>query len=89
MPVAARYGFTILIIGVRALMQVGLQAATGFIGLFLLLPGVFISGLLFDRASGFLAAIISIVISMFVRACSIFTKGPQLSEGRFIEIHPQ
>lgn len=66
LPALVRYGLTTLIIVTCGLMQLGLQAQSGFIGLFLFLPGVFLSGLLFDRGSGVLAALISFIISIIL-----------------------
>ncbi|WP_245473681.1 histidine kinase dimerization/phosphoacceptor domain -containing protein [Bradyrhizobium zhanjiangense] len=43
-----------------------LQMQTGAAGYFLLLPGVFLSGLIFDRGSGIFAAIIAIGVGAYL-----------------------
>jgi two-component sensor histidine kinase len=70
-PAPARYGLTALIMLTCGLLQLGLQTQAGFTGLFLLMPGVFISGLLFDRGSGLLAAAISIMLSIILVASRV------------------
>ena len=42
--------------GRSAVLQTALQMLTGYLGYFLLLPGIFLSGLAFDRGTGILAA---------------------------------
>ncbi|WP_316397784.1 sensor histidine kinase [Bradyrhizobium sp. 33ap4] len=49
-----------------AVLQIALQMETGAPGYFLLLPGVFLSGLIFDRGSGIFAAIIAIAVGAYV-----------------------
>jgi two-component sensor histidine kinase len=49
-----------------AVLQMALQMQTGSPGYFLLLPGVFVSGLVFDRGSGIFAAIIAVVVGAYV-----------------------
>jgi two-component system, sensor histidine kinase PdtaS len=65
LPLPVRYGLTVVIILVCDLLQVGLQAHSRFPGFFLMLPGIFFCGLLFNRGSGFLAALLSLLFSMF------------------------
>ena len=65
LPLPLRYGLTVVIVTVCALLQIGLQAQSRFPGFFLMLPGIFLCGLLFDRGSGFLAAFLSVLFSIF------------------------
>jgi two-component sensor histidine kinase len=51
---------------VCAALQAGLQAQSGFTGFFLLLPGVFLSGLLFDRGTGVFAACIALACAAYL-----------------------
>ncbi|TWB03591.1 sensor histidine kinase [Bradyrhizobium stylosanthis] len=60
LPTAIRYGISCCVMVVCALFQLALQMQTGWPGYFLLLPGVFVSGLVFDRGSGVLAAVIAV-----------------------------
>jgi two-component system, sensor histidine kinase PdtaS len=64
LPLPLRYGLTVLIVTICALLQIGLQAHSRFPGFFLMLPGIFLCGLLFDRGSGFLAALLSVLFSI-------------------------
>ncbi|MVT71054.1 hypothetical protein GPL21_39105 [Bradyrhizobium pachyrhizi] len=68
---------------VCAVLQAGLQVQAGFTGYFLLLPGIFLCGLLFDRGSGLLAAAIAVGVTVhlsysggygmkFLLPCSLF-----------------
>jgi two-component system, sensor histidine kinase PdtaS len=65
-PFFVRISFTLLIMGLSALVQVGAFHLTGFTGFFLLLPGIFACGLIFDRGSAFLATIIGLVLALYV-----------------------
>jgi two-component sensor histidine kinase len=65
-PFFVRISFTLLIMGLSALVQVGVFHLTGFTGFFLLLPGIFACGLIFDRGSAFLATIIGLVLALYV-----------------------
>jgi two-component system, sensor histidine kinase PdtaS len=56
-PVLVRYGVTVGIILLSAVIQLVIHEYTGFTGFFLLLPGIFAAGILFDRGSGFLATL--------------------------------
>jgi two-component system, sensor histidine kinase PdtaS len=51
---------------VCAVLQMALQLQTGAPGYFLLLPGVFISGLIFDRGSGMFAAVIAVGVGGYL-----------------------
>jgi two-component sensor histidine kinase len=68
----ARYGLTVLIMLVGIALQYGLHADARLAGVFLLLPGIFVAGLLFDRGSAFLAAVIAV-------AAAALTVGLELS----------
>lgn len=58
-PIAVRYGASALIMSVSIAVQIGIEAQSGFVGLFFLLPGIFLCGLLFDRGSSFFATLIA------------------------------
>ena len=64
-PVGVRYLATLAIMVVAMTMQLGLNYHAGFDTLFLLLPAVFLTGLLFDRGSGLLAAFCAILVCAF------------------------
>jgi two-component system, sensor histidine kinase PdtaS len=68
MPIPLRYGMTTLIVLVCAALQFGLQLQSGFTGTFLLLPGVFLAGFLFDRGTAYFAAVLATVITIFLLA---------------------
>jgi hypothetical protein len=65
-PRVARYGISACIMVVCVVLQMGLQMQTGAPGFFLLLPGVFISGLIFDHGSGILAALIAVTVGAYL-----------------------
>jgi two-component sensor histidine kinase len=60
-PLYVRYGATMLIMGVSIAVQIGIEAQSGFTGLFFLLPGIFLCGFLFDRGSSFFGTLIAAV----------------------------
>ncbi|WP_246775358.1 sensor histidine kinase [Bradyrhizobium diazoefficiens] len=66
LPWFVRYIISACIMLVCAVLQVGLQIQTGDPGYFLLLPGVFLSGLIFDRGSGILAAVIAVGVGAYI-----------------------
>ncbi|WFU45428.1 histidine kinase dimerization/phosphoacceptor domain -containing protein (plasmid) [Bradyrhizobium sp. CB82] len=66
LPVVVRYGISACIMLVCAVLQMALQMQTGAPGYFLLLPGVFLSGLIFDRGSGIFAAVIAVAVGGYV-----------------------
>ena len=51
-----------------ALIQLGVLHVTGFNGLFLLLPGIFASGIIFDHGSAFFATLIGLAIAVYITA---------------------
>ena len=65
-PALVRIGATLLIMGLSILLQVGLFHIAGFTGFFVLLPGIFASGLIFDRGSAFLATLMAIAFGLCV-----------------------
>jgi hypothetical protein len=50
---------------VCAVLQIALQSQTGYPGYFLLLPGIFRSGLIFNRGTGIFAAIIGVGVGVY------------------------
>ncbi|WP_439400385.1 hypothetical protein ACRQ5Q_43375 (plasmid) [Bradyrhizobium sp. PMVTL-01] len=64
LPVVVRISACIML--VCAVLQLALQMETGAPGYFLLLPGVFLSGLIFDRGSGIFAALIAVAVGAYV-----------------------
>jgi two-component system, sensor histidine kinase PdtaS len=65
LPVLVRYCIAAAIMLVCAILQMALQTVTGYPSYFLLLPGVFLSGLIFNRGSGMLAAAIAAGVSAY------------------------
>jgi two-component system, sensor histidine kinase PdtaS len=63
-----RLGFTLLIMVLSALIQVGVFHLTGFNGFFLLLPGIFAAGVVFDRGSAFFATFLALSIATYITA---------------------
>ncbi|MET3336917.1 two-component sensor histidine kinase [Bradyrhizobium japonicum] len=66
LPTVARYAISTCIMLGCAVLQMALQMQTGSPGYFLLLPGVFLSGLVFDRGSGIFAVIIAVAVGAYV-----------------------
>lgn len=66
LPIPVRYGISASIMVACAVLQMALQVQTGVPGYFLLLPGVFLSGLIFDRGSGIFAAVIAVGVGAYV-----------------------
>jgi len=54
-PLVVRYGVSTLLSVCSLGIFVAMEAQSGFIGLYILLPAIFLSGMLFDRGSGFVA----------------------------------
>jgi two-component sensor histidine kinase len=66
LPVLVRHAIAMAIMLVCAVLQIALQMLTGYPGYFLLLPGIFVAGLVFDRGSGVLSAIIAIAVGAYL-----------------------
>jgi two-component sensor histidine kinase len=62
-PILVRYGVSLVIILLCCGVQYGIYRFAGFTGLFMLLPGIFACGILFDRGSAFLATIVGSAVS--------------------------
>ena len=65
-PVLVRYGVSAVIMLLVGGIQYGVHRYAGFTGLFLLLPGIFACGILFDRGSAFFATVLGAAISIFI-----------------------
>jgi two-component system, sensor histidine kinase PdtaS len=65
-PAFLRYCISVCIMVVCAVLEMALQMQTGSSGYFVLLPGVFLSGLIFDRGSGIFAAAIAIGVVAYM-----------------------
>lgn len=66
LPAVVRYCVSACIMLVCAVLQMALQMQTGATGYFLLPPGVFLSGLIFDRGAGVLAALIAVGVGAYL-----------------------
>jgi two-component sensor histidine kinase len=66
LPVTVRYFLAVAIMLVCSVLQVSLQMLAGHPSYFLLLPGIFLSGLVFDRGTGILAAIIAVGVGAYL-----------------------
>ncbi|MCC8977318.1 sensor histidine kinase [Bradyrhizobium acaciae] len=66
LPILVRYCVAAAIMLVCSVVQAGLQMLTGYPSFFLLLPGVFLSGLVFDRGSGLVAAVMAVVAGAYL-----------------------
>jgi two-component sensor histidine kinase len=67
-PNVVRFGFTLLIMALSALMYLGMLHLAAFNGFFVLLPGIFAAGILFDRGSAFFATLIALLIATYTTA---------------------
>jgi two-component sensor histidine kinase len=67
-PIVVRFGFTFLIMALSALMYLGMLHLTQFNGFFVLLPGIFAAGLLFDWGLGFFATLIALLVATYTTA---------------------
>src|SRR5262245_54165498 len=65
-PVLVRYGVSAAIILVCCAVQYAIYRVAGFAGLFLLLPGIFVAGILFDRGSAFFATALGALVSIYL-----------------------
>jgi two-component sensor histidine kinase len=61
-----RYSISAVIMLLCCGIQYGTYRLAGFTGLFLLLPGIFVCGIVFDRGSAFFATVFGAVLSFFL-----------------------
>jgi two-component system, sensor histidine kinase PdtaS len=61
-----RFGFTLLIMGLCALVEIGIFHLAGRTGFFLLLPGIFATGIIFDRGSAFFATFLALAFVTYL-----------------------
>jgi two-component system, sensor histidine kinase PdtaS len=57
---ATRYGVSALLMACSLVVFAAMKAQSGFIGLYILLPAIFLAGLMFDRGSGLFATLLAI-----------------------------
>lgn len=62
-PVWVRYVTTTLVMAICIAVQMSLYAQTGFVGFFFLLPGIFATGIMFDRGSSLYATVLGAVFA--------------------------
>lgn len=60
-PIAVRYSISALLVICSLAIFAAMEAQSGFTGLFILLPAIFLAGLMFDRGSGFFAAALALL----------------------------
>src|ERR1700741_952344 len=58
--VATRYGVSALLMACSLVVFAAMEAQSGFIGLYILLPAIFLAGLMFDRGTGLFATLLAI-----------------------------
>lgn len=66
MPYPVRYALTALIMLACCAAQYLIFRLSNFTGFFILLPGIFLSGLLFDRGSAFFATAIGLLFGVYI-----------------------
>ena len=78
--IVARYGVTTLIVLVCFALQIGVELQSGIFTFFLLLPGIFLVAVIFDRGTGFYATILStaLCIAMLLPSDSWLLPAPYL-----------
>src|SRR5262245_58671672 len=59
-PLAARYGLSALLMACSLGVFAAMEAQSGFIGLYILLPAIFLAGLMFDQASALFATLLAV-----------------------------
>jgi two-component sensor histidine kinase len=64
-PVFLRYGVTTFMVGIVALIQIGLGATLDGYPLLLPIPVVFLAALIFDRGSGYWGTLLSAVVAVY------------------------
>jgi two-component sensor histidine kinase len=62
--ILVRYGMTTAIVLVCFALQIGVEVQSGMFTFFLLLPGIFLASVLFDRGSGFFATMLSTALAI-------------------------
>ena len=67
-PNIIRFGLTLLIMALSALIQIGVFHLTGFNGFFLLIPGIFATGFFFDHGSAFFATLLALCFATYTTA---------------------
>jgi K+-sensing histidine kinase KdpD len=78
--IVVRYAMTTLIVLVCFGLQIGVERQSGMFTFFLLLPGIFLAAVLFDRGSGFYATILStaLCVAVLLPSDSWLLPGPYL-----------
>ena len=71
LPVLVRYCIAAAIMLVCAILQMALQTVTGYPSYFLLLPGIFLSGLIFNRGTGIVAAALAVGVSGYTTYATV------------------
>jgi two-component sensor histidine kinase len=66
LPVSVRYCVAAAIMLICAVMQAALQMLSGYPGYFLLLPGIFLSGLIFNRGTGIFSALVAAAVGAYL-----------------------
>jgi two-component system, sensor histidine kinase PdtaS len=64
--VALRYGVSALLMACSLGVFAVMEAQSGFIGLYILLPAIFLAGLMFDRGSAFFATLLAVAGVLWV-----------------------
>jgi two-component sensor histidine kinase len=64
-PAYIRFGTSALIMAFFILVQMGMQSQSGFGGLFFLIPGIFLCGILFDRGSSLFGTALATVYAVY------------------------
>ena len=66
LPIFVRQCLAVAVMSVCAVLQITLQALAGYPSYFPLLPGIFLSGLIFNRGTGILAAAIGVCLGAYL-----------------------
>jgi two-component sensor histidine kinase len=68
-PLVLRYGVSALLMACSLAVFAAMEVQSGFVCLFVLLPGIFLTGLMFDRGSAFFATFLAIAgVSCYLRS---------------------
>ena len=65
-PLTVRYGLSALLTASSLAVFAAMEAQSGFIDLFILLPAIFLSGMMFDRGSGFMSTGLAVTGAIWV-----------------------